>query len=113
MNIGSLLGFGLALASVPEPAPLVLANNVPTANVRLDDLDLSKEQDVALLRARVRAAVRTVCSDRHNPGILYPEAASCRQDAMARADAAVRNALERHADGNAPLIASILISRDF
>lgn len=113
MNISNFLGFGLALSAATPPQPVVLINGVPTTNVRLDDLNLSREQDIAALRARVRAAARIVCSSRHNPGALYLETASCREGAMAQGNEAIRNALRRHASGDAPLIALILISRGF
>jgi UrcA family protein len=113
VNISSLLGFGLALSAAPAPHSVVVADGVPSVNVRLDDLDLSRERDVAALRARVRAAVRTVCSSRYNPGALYLETASCREDATGRADAAVRNALDKYASRGAGRVASIRVSRSF
>lgn len=112
MNISSLLGFGLALSAATPPERVILADGVPTASVRVDDLDLSREEDVAALRRRVGAAVRTVCSSRHNPGALYLESASCRQGAMAVADQAIDNALARYSNGDRR-VASIHIRRGF
>jgi UrcA family protein len=113
VNVSSLFGIGLALSAATPPQLVVSTDGVPTTNVRLDDLDLSREQDIVALRARVRAAARTVCSSRHNPGALYLETASCRKGTISQANEAVWNALRRHASGDAPLIASILISRGF
>ena len=77
------LAASLALAAAFAAASPASAQEVRRAEVHYGDLDLSRAEGMATLRARVRAAAVTVCGDADRNDIFAKlSIARCRKDAI-------------------------------
>jgi UrcA family protein len=67
-----------------------------TRSISLSDLDLSNEDDVAMLKSRIRAAITAVCKQNSDGKIYFKSNLVCIRDAEAVADKKITMAIEEY-----------------
>lgn len=104
----SLIALGMLLASNGEI--VVVLDEVPTVQVSIAGLDLTKDADRLGVERRIRWAARRVCGVIYLPATTFDERNACKRASLADATAQLARAMERRASRDGPLVASIAVA---